>query len=242
MWAAAHLPEVDDVAHQIDGVGLVLLEKFEEPRGLSRAGAQVHVGYEEGSNARAEFPADCLICERGRHGADRSGFASQPCDNTSARRWGEPPHAAGSRASRLGSPGQSQGGGPPPCAAEQRARRPMPGNDPVKAARSTLAPPNCRCSGDALEPARWPNADMHRASPILAPACGPAHGPRDRPKRWRLAHEPTAPVGCGPVWCGKVRPDGAITAVVLFARAVQICAAASSSWKIRAPASPARRW
>src|SRR4029453_15596321 len=85
MRTAPNLPEVDDVTHQVDGVGLVRFEKLQEPRGLGSAGTQVHVGNEEGPHARAELVADCLICQRGGHGADRSGFASQPCDRVAGR-------------------------------------------------------------------------------------------------------------------------------------------------------------
>src|SRR5215467_10459395 len=80
MRTAPNLPEVDDITHQVNGVGLVRFEKLQEPRGLGRAGPQVHIGNEEGPDARAELVADCLICQHGGHGTDRSGFASQPCD------------------------------------------------------------------------------------------------------------------------------------------------------------------
>src|SRR5262249_46562905 len=83
MRSAPHLPEVDYVTHQVNGVGLVCLEGLREPGGLGRAGPQVHVRNEQCPNARAELVANCLICQRGGHGVDRSGFASQSCDGAS---------------------------------------------------------------------------------------------------------------------------------------------------------------
>jgi hypothetical protein len=47
VWATPHLPEVDDVTDQIDDVALAVLEEVEQPVGLSGAGTQMHVGYED---------------------------------------------------------------------------------------------------------------------------------------------------------------------------------------------------
>src|SRR5581483_11696321 len=41
--AAAHLPEVDDVADEVDRVGLVLLEELQERLGLGGAGAEMNM-------------------------------------------------------------------------------------------------------------------------------------------------------------------------------------------------------
>ena len=45
--AALHSPEIDDVADQVDSVGVMMLEEVEEGVGLRGAGAQMDVGDEK---------------------------------------------------------------------------------------------------------------------------------------------------------------------------------------------------
>ena len=51
--AALDAPEVDDVADQIDGLGLVVLQEIQQRVGAAAAGREVHVGQEQGPAAAA---------------------------------------------------------------------------------------------------------------------------------------------------------------------------------------------
>jgi hypothetical protein len=57
---------VDDVAHQVDRAGVVLVEEIEELGDLAHSGAEMKVGEEQ----RAVLP-------RGRHGSHRVAFLAQ---------------------------------------------------------------------------------------------------------------------------------------------------------------------
>jgi hypothetical protein len=69
MRAAAHLPEVDDVADQIDGVGFAVPKQVEQLRSLRRARAQVDVGDEERAHMPARTEAHRQVIPGFRHGA-----------------------------------------------------------------------------------------------------------------------------------------------------------------------------
>jgi len=66
--AAPHLPEVDDVADEVDGVGLAMPEEIEERLGLGGARAEVDVGDEQRTNARRQCRSSGRSGERARHG------------------------------------------------------------------------------------------------------------------------------------------------------------------------------
>jgi hypothetical protein len=47
----AQLPAVDDIANEVDGVGLVMTKKIKESSGLAPFGAEMHVGKKDGSKS-----------------------------------------------------------------------------------------------------------------------------------------------------------------------------------------------
>ena len=51
---AAHAPEVDDVADQVDHVGVHVLHEIQQRAGLRRARAEMHVRYEQGPHVRVD--------------------------------------------------------------------------------------------------------------------------------------------------------------------------------------------
>ena len=53
MRAAPHLPEIDDVAHQIDGLGLHTAEELEQLTGLASLGPEVDVRDEQGAVSKS---------------------------------------------------------------------------------------------------------------------------------------------------------------------------------------------
>ena len=55
--AAAHGPEVDDVADEEEVVGLVLAQEFEQAFGLARARAEMDVREKDRTNLRHRFTA-----------------------------------------------------------------------------------------------------------------------------------------------------------------------------------------
>ena len=58
--AGAQLPAVDDVADQVDGVGIVIAQKVEKLVGLAAARAEMHIGNKE----RTEPDCAVLECHR----------------------------------------------------------------------------------------------------------------------------------------------------------------------------------
>jgi hypothetical protein len=77
------LPAVDDIADQINGVGVVIAEKVEKPVGLAAARAEMNVGDEE----RTE--PSCAVLKRHesqslvnmRHPPSYARRFLPPCDN-----------------------------------------------------------------------------------------------------------------------------------------------------------------
>ena len=58
--AGAQLPAVDDIADQIDGVGVVVAQEIEKMPGLTAARAEMHIGNKQ----RTEL--DCAVLESHR--------------------------------------------------------------------------------------------------------------------------------------------------------------------------------
>jgi hypothetical protein len=50
--ASFDAPEIDDIADQIDRLGVVMLQKFEKGIRLTGSGAEVNIGYEQGPEVR----------------------------------------------------------------------------------------------------------------------------------------------------------------------------------------------
>ncbi len=81
--AAADAPEVDDVADEVDGVGVGLLEEVEEQVGLRRARPEVDVGDEKSAVLDHAHPFE-LPMLLGFDWAPMTGFKFQYCDSPTA--------------------------------------------------------------------------------------------------------------------------------------------------------------
>src|ERR1700687_5709009 len=95
--AGSELPAVDDIADQINRIGIVIAQEIEQPVGLAAARAEMNVGDEE----RTE--PDCAVLKRheslSRGGSICSGsINSSDCRTMTARVGGEEPNAATSAA------------------------------------------------------------------------------------------------------------------------------------------------
>ena len=87
MRTAPHAPEIDDVADQIDHIGLHVLQELEEQRPrLRRARAQMHIGDEQGPHVGADVGIGEVGVARISHEPLESGFGLQGCDRP-GRRW-----------------------------------------------------------------------------------------------------------------------------------------------------------
>ncbi|MCY1455557.1 hypothetical protein D9M71_726960 [compost metagenome] len=76
---AAQFPAVDDVAHQVDAVGVVLLEEARQVLGLAVAGAEVDIGDPQGTHA--------LLAGLGLDGGFQAFDAAHGRPPAGFRRW-----------------------------------------------------------------------------------------------------------------------------------------------------------
>ena len=82
--ARAQLPAVDDVADEIDRLGVVPAQEVEQPLGLAAARAEMHVGDEQCAEACAALSS---VTSAGSHVADHAAsYANSYCGSMTATR------------------------------------------------------------------------------------------------------------------------------------------------------------
>ena len=90
MRPTPHLPEIDDVADEIDDVGFAVPQELEQLCGLRRACPQVDIGEEEGPHMPAEAEARWQVIAGFGHGRRSSSLKAVAGSAHGADRVGAP--------------------------------------------------------------------------------------------------------------------------------------------------------